>query len=367
MSITSPSKGTHFSDGVRTGPILGSTFIPGTNVLTPSVMVSSPIDQLAPGVFNTPQALLDIVPAPVSDDSIMAAFTVIEAGDLQLVTISGIGITIVTYQGISNVIQLDCARNITISGLAGDVTATIFFVFGWDQYGMPLVEQIDISNGIGKSQGDKTFLLIRSIYAASETGNNISIGVGNTFGFPYLLASANYLFESNFDDVPDNGTVTIADQKIATATTGDVRGTYIPETEADGIKKLTLNMYAASGDARNFDFANSGTINLINNPLTTSVGEPIIIVRAANHQLISGQNITISGAVGFDGLTAAQLNITAPITIISDNQFQYTALANATASSDGGGNVVVLSPARGALYATPIGRFGVAQFSETPF
>ena len=123
----------------------------------------------------------------------------------------------------------------------------------------------------------------------------------------------------------------------------------------------------ASGDARNFDFANSGTINLINNPLTTSVGEPIIIVRAANHQLISGQNITISGAVGFDGLTAAQLNITAPITIISDNQFQYTALANATASSDGGGNVVVLSPARGALYATPIGRFGVAQFSETPF
>src|SRR5271169_952529 len=105
-------------------------------------MVSSPIDQLAPGVYDTPQALLDIIPAPVSPDSIMAAFTVPDGSNLPLVTVSGVGVTIITYNSIPNVIQLDCARNITITGLDGGVTAATFFVFGWDQYGMPLTEEI---------------------------------------------------------------------------------------------------------------------------------------------------------------------------------------------------------------------------------
>ena len=130
MSVSTPSQGTHFSDGLRTGPIIGSTFIPGANVLTPSVMVSSPTDQLPPGVFNTPMSLLDIIPVPVSATSIAAAQTPIASEYLTLVTLSGIGINVITYNGIPNILQLDCARNITITGHAGTTSQILPFLDG---------------------------------------------------------------------------------------------------------------------------------------------------------------------------------------------------------------------------------------------
>lgn len=477
MSKSTPSQGSHFSDGVRTGPILGSTYTPGANVLTPSVMVSSPTDQLPPGIFNTPMSLLDIIPAPVSASSIAAAQTPVAAEYLNLVSLNGIGINVITYNGIPNVLQLDCARNITITGHAG-TTSQLFTVFGWDQYGVPLVEQITGPVGATLARGNKAFMYVQAVYVAAGTVAAVSVGVGNTFGLPYLVTSVNYggaIYWNGFSDIVDasadeirlgndpittvngqsivtvslagsspgftasdfvvgqwiqlfkipnfqgitaaeynihaqivsldvvnntltyktdgvatgsgtgggvgidllplNGLVT-GDQRIATVTTGDVRGTYTPLpstfsvngdsfSNADGFNRLTVNFYNASGDTRNYNNASNGTVNLNANPITTTNGSSVVSIYAPNHQFIDGENVTISGAATTNGIAAAALNITAPVTIVDQNNFTYTAASGAVATSNGqgGGTIVNMSPRYGSLYQTVKGRFGVPQYS----
>lgn len=471
MSTSTPSQGTHFSDGVRTGPIYGSSYTPGANVLTPSVMVSTPGDQLPPGIFNTPMSLLDIVPASVSSTRIAASQLPVSAGYLNLATVSGTGITIITYQSIPNVLQLDCARNVTITGNGGTTSQT-FTVFGWDQYGVPMVEQIAGPVGATMVRGIKAFSYIRAIYVAAGTVANVSVGVGNTFGLPYFIGNLNYAFVPMWNGLPDavpgfetdtrlennpittvsgqsivtvsltgsspafttdnfvvgqwirvtgvpgfagiasnefdihtqilsldvvnnaftyqtggiatssttgggstvdiiasNGLVT-ADQRTATATTGDVRGTYtpIPSTfdafaDADGFGRLTINFYNASGDTRNYNNASNGTINLTHNPITVRNGSSVVEVYAPNHQLTGGENVTISGATTINSITAGQLNITAPVTIVDLNNFTYVSKGIATVDGEGGGNFVTMTPRYGSLYQSSTGRFGVPQYS----
>ncbi len=466
MSVSTPSQGTHFSDGVRTGPIIGSSFIAGANVLTPSKMVSSPIDKQAPGIFNTPMSLLDIIPAPVSTTSVAAAQTPAAAGYLTLVTANGIGINVITYSGISNVIQLDSPRNIIVTGAAGAVSSNIT-VFGWDQYGIPLVEQITGPTGATTATGNKAFLYIQAVYSSAGTTSNISVGVGNTFGLPYLITSQNYGGVPFWDGKPDatitkdnplvtnpittvagssivtvaltgdaltlttaslvvgewititgaattqgitaaqlnitaqiialnatantftyktNGvatgsaagggaaviltlsnTVVTGDERVATATTGDVRGTYTPSYSADGFARLTINFYNASGDARNYNAAANGTVNLNNNPITTTNASATVSVYAPNHQFTAGENVTISGAATTNNITAGQLNITAPVTIVDANNFTYVSTGVANANGQGGGAVVTMTPRFGNLYQTTTGRFGVSQYSVSLF
>lgn len=460
MSVSTPSQGTHLSDGLRTGPIIGSTFTAGANVLSPSVMVSSPVDSHAPGIFNTPMSLLDIIPAPVATASLAAAQLPAAAGYLTLATVSGIGVTLMSYQGVSNVIKLDCARNITITGIT-NVTSQLFTVFGWDQYGIPLAEQITGPVGATTVSGNKAFMYIQAVYVAAGTVANVSIGVGNTFGLPYLLPSRNHGFAPIWNGLPDSSVTTNAlatntitttnassvvtvslvtaggaqttaalvvgqwitisgaattagilaaqlnitaqiiaipstttftyktngvatsgasgggaaiilttsntlvtgDMRVATATTGDVRGTYTPTSSANGFNRLTLNFYSASGDGRNYNSSNNGTINLIASPITIANASSTVSVFAPNHQLTAGENITISGAATVGAITAAQLNITAPVTIIDANNFTYVSNGTAATNAQGGGSVVTMTPRFGNLYQTTAGRFGVSQYT----
>ena len=458
MSVSKPSQGTHFSDGVRTGPIIGSSFIPGANVLTPSVMVSSPIDQLAPGVFNTPMSLLDIIPTPISSTNIAAAQTPAGAGYINLVNVSGVGITVMTYQSIPNVLKLDCARNVQILGTTGCVTASTFLVFGWDEYGIPMTEQITGPVGNITVVGNKAFRYIQAIHSSAGTGANISIGTGDVFGLPYLITSGNYGFSPSFQGIPDttfyqnitagsfsttnasavvavtttstsslitgqmvsiSGAVAVGgisadnlnvvspitvvdgthfsytayaaatstttgggnygawttlipgDQEPATATSGDIRGTYSSsragQTQLSAASRLTINFYNASGDGRNYNASNNGTLNLNLNPLYCINGFASINVFAPNHQLTTGENVTISGATTFGGIAAGSINIgPVPVTVIDQNFFTYNGTANATSTAQGGGSVVNMTPRFGNLYQTTTGRFGVAQYNLTP-
>lgn len=462
MSVSTPSKGTHFSDGVRTGPIIGSSFVAGANVLTPSVMVSSPVDQTPPGVFNTPLSLHNTIPAPTSTTNIATAQTLAAVGYVALATISAIGINVMTYNSIPNVIQLDTPRNIQIQGAVG-TTLSIFLVFGWDEYGMPLTEQITGPVGNVKVIGNKAFKYIQAIHSSAGTTANISIGSGNIFGLPYLVTGGNYIFSPSWGGIPDASwfvrlpnnslsttittpTITVAvtssaglavgqfvtisgstaiggiaaseinitaqiatipdgthftyasagiatatiagggganvsastfvpgEQSIATATTGDVRGTYTssamgggPLFLADGASRLTINAYSASGDGRSYNNATVGTFYLNNNPLFSTNLSPTVAVFAPNHQLTSGENVTIAGATTFGGLAAGALNIgPVPVTVTDQNFFTYTATANATSSAQGGGVGVTMTPGRGNLYQTVTGRFGVAQYNLSP-
>lgn len=249
MSITQPSQGTHVSDGIRTGTIWPSLYTAGVNVLTPSTMTSSPADSQPPGVFNTPTALFDSPIATVAINNIAAAATLAGAGYFTLVTVTGAGVTIVTYQGVTGVLQLDVPRNVVVTSSGGSAASNIT-VFGWDQYGMPLVEQINSAGGAATTPGLKAFNYIRAVYSSAATVANYAIGTGKVIGLPYYIANGNYVFTHNFDGAADAGTIVVGDRTLATAATGDTRGTYAIAGTPNDVRRLTINIYAAGGDAR---------------------------------------------------------------------------------------------------------------------
>lgn len=84
-------------------------------------------------------------------------------------------------------------------------------------------------------------------------------------------------------------------------------------------------------------------VNLANNPLATIVGQNIITVTIPSTTVLrTGQLVTIAHATGFNGLTAAQLNLAnVPITVQSNTSFTYNVSMNATATGSGGGNTPV--------------------------
>lgn len=92
-------------------------------------------------------------------------------------------------------------------------------------------------------------------------------------------------------------------------------------------------------------------INLGNDPLFTINGlSTIIVTLDDSSNLFVGTPISISGAVGFNGLTGFDLNITSNILRVNSNTtFQYNASNTASGSSAGGGNAVVLT------YSVPFG------------
>ena len=91
----------------------------------------------------------------------------------------------------------------------------------------------------------------------------------------------------------------------------------------------------------------SGANNVIlyNNPLSTTAFSPIVIVTiSSTTNLINGQNVIISGALDTGGISASNLNITTPITIIDDTHFSFISNSNATSTvSMGGGSSIIAS------------------------
>lgn len=86
------------------------------------------------------------------------------------------------------------------------------------------------------------------------------------------------------------------------------------------------------------------TVTLGNNPLATDgVSSTITVTIPSTGGLVNGQTVIISGASGGGGLTAAQLNIAAPVTIIDITTFTYAATANSTSAASIGGAAVTAS------------------------
>lgn len=372
MSISIPPKGTHFSDGVRVGPILGSQYVAGTGV-NPSTLVPTPIDNHSPGIYVTPTSLLDITPAAVAAANIAAAQTLAAAGYVALTTTSSRGITwMSSFSGTSGpggagVIALDVPRNISITGVTA-TTAANYTVFGWDQYGIPMAETITGPVGATTTVGVKAWKYIQGIYASAGTTGNITVGIGNVYGLPYFVSDANYILVQNYNGAFDAGTIVVGDPRLATATTGDVRGTYTPASNADGSKRLTLSFYNASGDTRNYYSGISGTIYLGTNAISTQNGNNNLVVLAPGHNLTGGEMVTIAGATTIANVTAAQINITAPVIVISNKFFSYSFSGTAATSTTlGGGSAIQMTPGTGNLYQVPTGRFGVPQYTRVLF
>ena len=134
---------------------------------------------------------------------------------------------------------LDVPRALTITS-SGNDSARTFVVKGKDEYGFALTENITGANA-GVAAGKKAFASITSITIDAAAAGTVSIGYGNVLGLPVFLKNGTFILrEIENDAVAVAGTVVAGVTATATAITGDVRGTYVPNGAPDGTKALQL-------------------------------------------------------------------------------------------------------------------------------
>jgi hypothetical protein len=212
---------THFSDGVRVGrsfSLNGTAQIPGAPV--------------------SPVYLYDIVPVALDADGIAAAQAVAGDGNLTLNGALASGGTV----------TLDVPRTVEIdSSNAGDTTQTAT-VYGTDVYGNAMTETIAF-NGTTAVAGQKAFKTVTRVAISAALAGNANVGTTDVFGLPFRVDSRNYCLTAWNGAFVTTGTFAAADvTSPATATTNDVRGTYLVPDAADGTKRLTLWMYIEDAD-----------------------------------------------------------------------------------------------------------------------
>lgn len=214
---------THFSDGVRAGRNFANN---GTAT--------------QPGVYMSPMFVYDVVPVALSATAVAAAQAVAAAGNL---TINGASAT-------SGVATLDVPRTISaVSANAGDTTQTAT-IYGTDFYGLSQTETLTL-NGTTTVNGKKAFKTVTRVAMSAATTGNVSVGSTDIFGIPYRANSRNYVLTAWNGAQVTTGTFTAADTTSpATATTGDVRGTYLVPDASNGTKRLTIWEFIADDDTQ---------------------------------------------------------------------------------------------------------------------
>ena len=187
------------------------------------------------GIRMTPIVLMDLGTPIVADpDGIAAAQAVAGAGNLSLNGALASG----------GVAVLDYPRTIEIdSSNAGDTTQTAT-VTGTDEYGEALVEVIAF-NGTTAVAGQKAFKTVTQIAISAALAGNGNAGTTNVLGLPYRVDAGNVLqwIEDNLPHVGTLGTFAAADTTAATATTNDVRGTFLPNTAPNGTRRFKAWAY----------------------------------------------------------------------------------------------------------------------------
>jgi hypothetical protein len=175
--------------------------------------------------------IFDIVPASLAATAVCAAQAVAGAGNA---TING---TLAT----SSVATFDYARAFSIiTSNAANTTQTVT-ITGTDYYGQTQTQTLTC-NGTTTVTSTKTFKTITQVAVSAALTGNLSVGSGDVFGLSYAVTDAGYLLRTGWNNlVADNaGTFVAADATTPTATTGDVRGTFLPSTAANGTRRLVI-------------------------------------------------------------------------------------------------------------------------------
>jgi len=128
-------------------------------------------------------------------------------------------------------------RNVTMVGTAG--SDHVVTVTGRDYLGQPMKENLTLS-GTTPQNGLKAFMYIDQVdVAVGAAGDTFDMGWGDVLGMPYKCIK---VLSEEADDaiVATLGTlVTPVLTDPQTATTGDPRGTYNPQTTLNGSVKVT--------------------------------------------------------------------------------------------------------------------------------
>lgn len=138
------------------------------------------------------------------------------------------------------VVSFDVARGVVaVSTDIGDTTQALTFT-GTDEYGAALVETITL-NGTTSVQGKKAFKSVTQIAISAATIGNVSAGTSKVLGFPMFLGDVTDVVAEIEDGAAAvAGALVDGDVNAATASTGDVRGTYAPNSNPDGSKVFEI-------------------------------------------------------------------------------------------------------------------------------
>lgn len=133
---------------------------------------------------------------------------------------------------------LDVPRNIIVdSGGADTATLTIT---GTDLYGNAMTEDIQL-NGSTVAAGAKAFKTVTAVASDGTISNGAFVGTGDVLGLPFFLENAgDVLAEIEDGATASAGTALAGVITEATASTGDVRGTYDPNSAMDGATEIDL-------------------------------------------------------------------------------------------------------------------------------
>jgi hypothetical protein len=226
-----------------------------------------------------PVTLINQVPSTLSTTNLAAAQATVTGTPMTLVSASGSGITVLSSATSfwplligSSAISAGCVidsvptplafgaskqrtgmydrtkmigRNIRITGNAG-AAAGNFTVRGYDVYGAAMTETIAHAGGATTASGLKAFKVVVSVTPDfTDAGHTFSLGTGDVYGFPLQcpLFSDVQIFWNNALITSATGFTVPDTTDPATATTGDVRGTYAVQTASDNAKRLVVRIW----------------------------------------------------------------------------------------------------------------------------
>jgi hypothetical protein len=137
---------------------------------------------------------------------------------------------------------LDVPRAVSITA-TGANTAT-YRVEGYDAFGQFLTQNLAApsTSTVTTLKAFKTVTRVININATAGT-NGLTVGYRDVFGIPVRVTNAGYVVAVKWNNVlaDDAGTfVAAVTTDPATAATGDVRGTFVPSSAADGSKRLVM-------------------------------------------------------------------------------------------------------------------------------
>lgn len=219
---------THFSDGLRSGE--GQSLKAG-----------------GLGAIHSAVYCYRITPAALLTDNIAAAETV-SNGSWTLA--AGTGVSTTSIQGVTY-LDLGVQRNVRFTGESASTAQVLLTIVGREEVlgvdgvfrpGQTLTETLSGPSGTGTVATAKTMRYVQGVSTTGNTASGVEIGTGDVFGFPYRV--------DNFGDIrvawnsvaiTANTGFTAADTTTATATTGDVRGTYaVQSTASNGSRVLSV-------------------------------------------------------------------------------------------------------------------------------
>jgi len=180
----------------------------------------------------------DVVPQAAVTNNIAASQTAAAAGAVTLT--AGTSVKSVVTPNNGTVLQLDLPRAVKVNC---STTARAFTINGFDYYGQAMTEVITVATAATAVTGKKAFFQISSATIAGSA-TAVLIGTSDVLGLPVRVFNVAYVasVKTNSTLAQDTGTFVAADTAVATTTTGDVRGTYVPGTASDGINRTVMGI-----------------------------------------------------------------------------------------------------------------------------